>query len=90
MKAKLNFLIFSSALLGFKLILIFKASKTSADPQLEETALLPCLATLIPILDKTIAAAVEIFSEFWPSPPVPQVSIVLGSELTLLALSLKT
>ena len=90
MKAKLNFLILSSTSFGFKFILILKASKTSADPQLEETALFPCLATLIPILDKTIAAAVEIFKEFWPSPPVPQVSIVSGSALTLFALSLKT
>ena len=38
MKAKLNFLMFSSTSLGFKLILIFKASNTSAEPQLEETA----------------------------------------------------
>ncbi len=45
-------------------LLIFKASSTSADPQFDETALLPCLATLTPILDKTIAAAVEILSEF--------------------------
>ena len=47
-----------SASFGFKLILIFRASRTSADPQFEETALFPCLATLIPILAKTIAAAV--------------------------------
>jgi len=44
--------------------LIFKASNTSADPQLEDTALLPCLATLIPKLARTIAEAVEIFKEF--------------------------
>ena len=30
-------LMFSSTSLGFKLILIFKASRTSAEPQLEET-----------------------------------------------------
>ena len=54
----------SSASFGFKLIFIFKASKTSAEPQLDETALLPCFATLTPVLAKTIAAAVEIFKEF--------------------------
>ena len=42
------------------------------------------------MLAKTIAAAVEIFNEFCPSPPVPHVSIVSRSALTLLALSLKT
>ena len=42
------------------------------------------------MLAKTIAAAVEIFNEFCPSPPVPQVSMVSGSALTLLAFSLKT
>ena len=70
--------------------MIFKASNTSADPQLEDTALLPCLATLMPKLDRTIAEAVEIFREFWPSPPVPHVSIVPSGELTWLALSLRT
>ena len=42
------------------------------------------------MLAKTIAAAVEIFKEFWPSPPVPQVSIVFGSAETFVALSLRT
>ena len=58
---------------------IFKASNTSAEPQFDETALFPCLATFTPILANTIAAAVDIFNEFNPSPPVPQVSIVLES-----------
>ena len=72
----LIFLYFSSTSFGFKLIFIFNAPRTSAEPQLDETALLPCLATLTPILAKTIAAAVEILSEFCPSPPVPHVSMV--------------
>ena len=80
----------SSASSGLKLIFIFKASKTSAEPQFDETALLPCFATLTPMLAKTIAAAVDIFKEFWPSPPVPQVSIVFVSAETFVALLLKT
>ena len=60
---------FSSTSLGFKLIFTFKASSTSAEPQFEETALFPCLATSTPILAKVIAAAVEMFKEFCPSPP---------------------
>ena len=39
---------------------------------------------------KTMADAVEIFKEFCPSPPVPHVSMVFKSALTLLAFSLKT
>ena len=70
--------------------MIFRASNTSAEPQFDETALLPCLATFTPKLDNVIAAAVEIFKEFFPSPPVPQVSIVFSSDLTLEAFSLKT
>jgi anthranilate phosphoribosyltransferase len=44
------------------------------EARFEETALLPCLATLVPILAKSKADAVEIFKVFMPSPPVPQVS----------------
>ena len=90
MKAKLNFLIFSSTSCGLRFILILSASNTSAEPQFDDTALLPCLATFTPILANTIAAAVEMFKEFWPSPPVPHVSIVVSSVITLFALSLKT
>ena len=86
----MNFFILSSASLGFKFILILRASNTSAEPQFEETALLPCLATFTPKLAKTIAAAVEIFNEFCPSPPVPHVSTVFWSASTFVAFSLKT
>ena len=83
------FLICSSISLGSKSIFIFKASKTSPEPHLEETALLPCFATFIPILDRSSAEAVEILSVFIPSPPVPHVSIQ-SLTLTLLDLSLNT
>ena len=53
------------------------------------SALLPCFATLMPILDRSSADAVEIFSVFIPSPPVPQVSIQ-SLTLTLLDLFLST
>ena len=76
---------FFSTSFGFKFISIFNASSTSADPQFDETALLPCLATLTPILESVIAAAVDIFKEFKPSPPVPHVSIVYGFDLTFVA-----
>ena len=52
-------------------------------------ALLPCLATLIPILANNSADAVEIFKVFIPSPPVPHVSTQF-STFTLLDFSLKT
>ena len=88
-KPKLFLFISCSISLGSKLIFIFNASNTSPDPHLEETALLPCLATLIFILDKSKAAAVEIFKVFLPSPPVPQVSMQL-STITLFDLFLRT
>ena len=53
------------------------------------SALLPCFATLTPMLDSNNAEAVEIFNVFIPSPPVPQVS-TQSLTLTLLDLSLKT
>ena len=74
---------------GSKSILILRASKTSPDPHFEETALFPCLATLIFILAKSSAEAVEILSVFIPSPPVPHVSIQ-SLTFTLFDLSLNT
>ena len=65
MKPKLFLLICSSISFGSKLILIFKASKTSPDPHFDETALFPCFATLIPILDSNKAEAVEMFKVFF-------------------------
>ena len=52
-----------------------KAANTSALPDLELTARLPCLATLAPQAANTKATAVEILKVPKPSPPVPQVSI---------------
>ena len=52
------------------------ASKTSALPQLEDIALFPCLATLIPNELTTNPTAVDILNLFKPEPPVPQVSII--------------
>ena len=75
--------------LGSKFIFIFNFSRTSPDPHLDETALLPCLATLMPILANNKAEAVEIFKVFLPSPPVPQVSIQ-SLTFTLFDFSLNT
>ena len=75
--------------LGSRSILILRASRTSPEPHLEETALLPCLATLVPILAKSKAEAVEIFRVFMPSPPVPQVS-TQSVTFTLFDFSLST
>ena len=51
------------------------ASKTSAEPDLLDTARLPCLATGISAAATTKATEVEILKVEAPSPPVPQVSI---------------
>ena len=54
--------------------MIPSASSKSAEPDLELAARLPCFTTLAPAALVTIAAAVEIFIVFAPSPPVPTVS----------------
>ena len=51
-------------------------SKTSEDPELDDTDLLPCFATLTPQADAKIAVAVEMFKVCFLSPPVPQVSTI--------------
>ena len=57
-----------------------RASRTSAEPEREVTARLPCLATMIlapaavPAAAATRAAAVEMLKVPLRSPPVPQVS----------------
>ena len=51
-----------------------RASSTSAEPQAEVMARLPCLATGTPAAATTKAAAVEMLKVLLPSPPVPQVS----------------
>ena len=50
------------------------ASSTSAEPEADETARLPCFATPAPAAAATSAAAVEMLSVRAPSPPVPAVS----------------
>ena len=59
---------------GGTLLVTPSASSTSALPQREETARLPCLATGMPAPAATRAAAVEMLKVPLPSPPVPQVS----------------
>ena len=89
MKPKLLLLISFSISVGSRSILIFKASSTSPEPHFDDTALLPCLATFVPMLAKSRAEAVDIFSVFIPSPPVPQVS-TQSVTFTLLDFSLNT
>ena len=50
------------------------ASSTSAEPEREEAARLPCLATAQPQAAATSAAVVEMLNVPEPSPPVPAVS----------------
>lgn len=52
------------------------ASSTSADPELEEAARLPCLTRRTPEAAMTMADIVEMLTVFWRSPPVPTMSIV--------------
>jgi hypothetical protein len=63
-------------------------SKTSADPDFEVKALLPCFATFIFMLASTIDAAVEIFKVCFPSPPVPHMSRTSSSKVTFKDFSL--
>ncbi len=49
-------------------------SSTSALPESDETARLPCFATPAPAAAATSAAAVEMLNVLPPSPPVPAVS----------------
>ena len=58
-------------------IFIPKHFKTSALPDLLETARFPCFATVRPAPATTNATAVEILKVSDPSPPVPQVSMIL-------------
>ena len=52
------------------------SDRTSAAPERDESARLPCLATFRPPPAATNPTAVEMLSVCWPSPPVPQTSIV--------------
>jgi len=58
------------------------AANTSAAPDLEETARLPCLAVGTPQAAVTKAAAVEMLYVPVSSPPVPQVSMAPGGAST--------
>ena len=53
-----------------------RASRTSADPDFDVIARLPCLATGTPHAATTSAAVVEMLKVPDPSPPVPTMSIV--------------
>ena len=81
---KLFFFIFFSKFFLLSSMLIPSFSKTSADPHFEVIDLFPCFTTLTPKPANTIAAAVEIFSVCFPSPPVPQVSIEFFGTLILI------
>ncbi len=61
------------------------AVNTSAEPDCEESARLPCLATGTPQPAATKALAVEMLKLPEESPPVPQVSIVPGGASTAIA-----
>ena len=63
------------------------AVSTSAEPDFEESARLPCLATGTPQPATTSALAVEMLKLPEESPPVPQVSIVPGGASTATALA---
>ena len=61
----------------------------SADPDLEDTDLLPCFATFRPKEATTKLTAVEILRVFKPSPPVPQTSKISPEILIFFDLLLK-
>ena len=61
-----------------------RASRTSALPQLLETARFPCFATVMPAAATTKAVVVEILKVFIPSPPVPTVSTMIGERASIL------
>ncbi len=64
--------------------------KTSAEPLEEETARLPCLATLTPMPAATSAAVVDMLKVEASSPPVPQVSTTVPAASTCTAISRMT
>ncbi len=51
-----------------------RASRTSADPEVDDAARLPCLTTLAPAPAAISAAMVEMLTVFCWSPPVPTMS----------------
>ena len=65
-----------------------RASRTSAEPDLEVDARLPCLTTVAPVPAMTRAAMVEMLTVFCWSPPVPTMSTAWGSMSTVSALAI--
>ena len=51
-----------------------RASRTSAAPDFDDAALLPCFATGTPAAAMTSEDVVDILKELEPSPPVPTIS----------------
>ena len=80
----------SSNLDVFISILIPRALRTSADPHFDVNALFPCLAIGMPCAAKTNAVAVDMLRLFFPSPPVPHVSIEFSGAATETILDLIT
>src|SRR3984885_8447644 len=67
---------------GVRSILTPKAANTSAAPERDESARLPCLATGTPAPATMSAAQVEMLNEPEASPPVPTTSMASGGALT--------
>src|SRR5579871_1399210 len=67
---------------GVTSILTPSADKTSAAPDRDDSARLPCLATGTPAPATIKAAQVDTFTEPDPSPPVPTTSIASAGALT--------
>ena len=65
-----------------------RASRTSAAPELDDAARLPCLDTLIPDAAMTNAEVVDMLKLWEPSPPVPTISRVSNPWSTFRAWSL--
>src|SRR5882672_8935374 len=68
---------------GFRLMFAPSASNTSALPDCEDTARLPCLATRPPAAAQTNMDAVEMLKVCAPSPPVPTMSTRLSGSFTV-------
>src|ERR1700722_3032834 len=67
---------------GVMSILTPSEASTSAAPEREDSARLPCLATGTPVPATMKAAQVETFTEPEPSPPVPTTSTASAGALT--------
>src|SRR5215470_18471074 len=67
---------------GFRSILTPSEASTSAAPERDDKARLPCLATGTPAPATMKAAQVETLTEPDPSPPVPTISIASGGAMT--------